>query len=73
MKTNNKRQKRLLTLDEVSELLDLPVCVILHMVINKEIPGAVKIGKTLQFESSVINDWIDDGAITEEECPYCNH
>ena len=53
--------ERLLTIDEIAELLHLTKPTIYSKVSKKELPGVCKKGKRLYFDRQIIIDWIKQG------------
>jgi excisionase family DNA binding protein len=53
--------ERLLTIDEIAELLHLTKPTIYSKVSKNELPGVCKQGKRLYFDRQIIIDWIKQG------------
>lgn len=56
---NNKGMERLLTIEQISELLQIKKSTIYSLVNQKRIPFIKLSGKLLRFKSSEIEKWLD--------------
>jgi excisionase family DNA binding protein len=58
-------EKRLLTVNELSNYLSLPKGSIYTMVCLKKIPGVIRIGRALRFEKIKIDTWINSKTVSQ--------
>ncbi|MGI8752439.1 MAG: helix-turn-helix domain-containing protein [Acidimicrobiales bacterium] len=55
----------LLTVEEVAELLRVPVATIYRWRLHREGPPAVRVGRYLRYSSNGIQKWLDDVAAND--------
>lgn len=63
-KEQPEHSDRLLTIDEIAELLHLSKATVYTKVSKNELPGVCKQGKRLYFDRQLIIDWIKQGRKT---------
>jgi excisionase family DNA binding protein len=52
--------ERLMTLDQLCELTQIPKSTLYHLISEGRGPASLKIGRNLRFHPSKVNEWFDD-------------
>lgn len=68
MANNTQGAGRLLKIDEVAEILGLPVSRIRYEVFLKRIPF-IKIGRSVRFDSLDLSEWVNQSKIPNMDLP----
>mgnify|MGYP001596025123 CR=1 FL=1 len=62
LKSEDKMEKRLLSVKELSGYLSMPTATVYTMVSLKKLPGVVRLGRALRFEKAAIDEWVSGQA-----------